>query len=237
MLSDKKILAIIPARGGSKRLPDKNIKLLAGKPLLAHAIIQAKKSRYIDRVVVSTENKKIAGISKQYRAEVIARPKELAACDAKVVDAVFHALEFLNSKNYVPDIVVLVQPTSPLRTAGDIDRAIERFLKNKCEMVMSVCEVNSPVYRSLKMEKKYLKPVLGREYISDRGQDLPKIYIANGAIYILTPKIIKKYQAIYASKILPYFMPAEKSIDIDDEADFKKAEKLMNKKKNGIKKQ
>ena len=227
-------MAIIPARGNSKRLLQKNIKIMAGKPLIAHTIIAAKKSKYINRTIVSTEDKEIAEISKKYGAEIFKRPGYLAADKVKVAKVVLHFLKILEEERYFPELVVLLQPTSPLRTADDIDEAIESFFKNDCEMVMSVGEVSSPVYRSFKIEGKYLEPVLGHNYISARGQDLPKIYIANGAIYIATPQIIKKYQAIHALKILPYFMPEEKSIDIDDRIDFERAEKLMKNKNNEI---
>lgn len=235
MILNKKILAIIPARGGSKRLPQKNIKTMVGHPLISYTINSAKKSKYINRIIVSTDDKNIAEISKKYGAEVFIRPKYLAGDKIKIAKVILNLLEVLKKERYYPEIVVLLQPTSPLRSSGDIDNAVIIFLKNSCETVMSVCTANSPIYRSLKLKRQYLKPVLGQKYVLARSQNLPKIYIANGAIYISTPKIIKKYQSVYTSKILPYFMPEEKSIDIDDELDFKKAEKLMNK-KNGIKK-
>jgi len=227
MKENKKILAIIPARGGSKKLPGKNIKLMAGKPLIAYTIEAALESRYIDKVIVSTDDEKISEVSKKYRAEVVRRPDYLATDTIKTVGVVLHALEVLKKVNYIPEVVILLQPTSPLRTADDIDRATDIFLENKndCELVMSVCETN--IYWSLKEEGKYLKSVFDHKCLSERNQDLPKTYIMNGATYITTPEIIKKYKAVHSEKIMPYFMPKEKSIDIDDESDFKLAEKLL----------
>ena len=230
----KKILAIIPARGGSKKLPGKNIKLMAGKPLIAHTIISALESKYIDKTIVSTDSKEIDEVSKRYGAEVIQRPEHIATDNAKMTNVILHTLEVLEKEKYLPEIVILLQPTSPLRTVSDIDKAIESFLKNKvhCELVMSVCQIKSSAFWALKMEGNYLKSLFGYNYLAEENQELPKVYIPNGAIYVIMPEIIKKYQAVHSSKILPYFMSKEKSIDIDDEFDFKLAEsKIINKKK------
>jgi len=134
----KVILAIIPARGGSKRLPKKNVRILRGKPLIFYTIDTANKSKYLDRVIVSTDDKKIAEISAKYGAEVIERPKKLARDDSPIIDAIFHVLNKIEA-----DIVVLLQPTSPLRTAKDIDEAINLFIDNKCDSVIS-CSVDGP---------------------------------------------------------------------------------------------
>ena len=232
MIQKKKILAIIPARGGSKRVPKKNIRLLTGKPLIAYTIETALKSRYLNRIVVSTEDEEIARISKKYGAEVIKRPKILAADKAKTVEAVFHVLKVLTRKKYIPDLIILLQPTSPLRTVDDIDKAINIFLQNKCESVVSVCEMEPSPYRFFGIKEKYLKLILGRKNLLKRSQDLPKIYVINGALYISTPKIIRKYKSFYSSKILPYIMPKERSVDIDDEIEFKLAEIIIKNERN-----
>ena len=195
MIQKKKILVIIPARGGSKRIPKKNIRLLAGEPLIAYTIETALKSRYLNRIVVSTEDEEIARISKKYGAEVIKRPKILAADKAKTVDAISHVLKILERKKYIPDLIILLQPTSPLRTADDIDKAIDIFLQNKCESVVSVCEMEPSPYWFFGIKEKYLKPILGRKNLLKRSQDLPKIYVINGAIYITTPNILKRYKS------------------------------------------
>jgi len=138
MYKDKKILALIPARGGSKGLPRKNIKPLLGKPLIAWTIEQSLASKYLDKVVVSTEDKEIAEISKKYGAEVpFIRPKELAKDDTPSIDVVLHAIDFLEKKELF-NIIVLLQPTSPLRTISDIDNSIEFLFSKNAQAIISV---------------------------------------------------------------------------------------------------
>ncbi|MAF43259.1 MAG: acylneuraminate cytidylyltransferase [Parcubacteria group bacterium] len=229
--NNKKIIAIIPARGGSKTVPKKNIKLLAGKPLIAYTIEEAKKSKYLDRIIVSTQDKEIANVSEKYGAEVIKRPEHLAGDTSKTIDALLHVVRVLIRKKYFPEIAVELQPTSPLRQVKDIDEAIEFFFKNKSDSVTvaSVCEEVFNPYLALKIEKKSLKPVFGWEYFSKRKQDLPKVYFPNGAIHIFTPKFLFKNKSVYRQKVLPYIMPSERSIDIDQESDFLLAETYLNK--------
>lgn len=229
MKEKAKIITIIPARGGSKGIPRKNLRLLARKPLIAYSIETALKSKWIDRVIVSTEDEEIAEISREDGAEIIERPKEMARDDSPTIDAIFHALEVLKVENYEPDITILLQPTSPLRTAKDIDNAIELFLNNDGESVVSVCEVEHTPYWSFKIEDKCLKPIFEEKYLRMRRQELPKVYIPNGAIYISTPENLRKYNGFYCSMTVPYVMPPERSIDIDREIDFMLAELLMRK--------
>jgi len=232
-ITDKKILAIIPARGKSKRLPRKNIKLLSGKPLIAWTIEAAKKSKYVNRVVVSTEDKEIAQISKKWGAEIVNRPKELATDTAKTIDVIFHLLDVLKKEKYYPKIVVLLQPTSPLRTFQDIDSAVKLFLNKKCRSVISVFEAEANFWWAMEIKKSYLKPFFTWEKFFARSQDLPKVYTPNGAIYISTPEILKKYKSFYIkNEILPYIMPKERSIDIDYEIDFKLAELIIKNEEN-----
>lgn len=220
MKNDKKIIAIIPARGGSKEIPRKNIKPLVRKPLIAHTIEAALESKYLDMVIVSTEDEEIAKISKKYGAEVKKRSKKLSTDTAKIIDVVLDLLNTLKTEKYQPEIIVLLQPTSPLRTVDDIDRAIETFLKNKCGSVISVCETEQSPYWDLKVRKKYLKPLLSWKYFKMRRQDLDKVYTLNGAIYVTTTERLVKYKSFYGKKILPYIMPKERSVDIDSELDF-----------------
>ena len=230
---ENKIIAIIPARGSSKRIPRKNIKILARKPLIYYTIKAALGSKYLDRVIVSTEDKEIAQISQKYGAEIIKRPKELATDESKTVDVVFHTLDVLiRKKNYIPRLVVFLQPTSPLNTSRDIDKAINIFFQEECESVASVCEIHLSPYWCFALENKYLKPLLGRKYLSRRSQDLPRTYVHNGAIFISTPKVIRKYKSFYSLKILPYIMSKEKSLQIDYPIDFLLAELLIKNEKN-----
>lgn len=228
---NKKILAIIPARGKSKRLPHKNIKIMAGKPLIAYTIIAARKSRHINRIIVSTENRKIAEISKKYGAEVLKRPKSLAKDNIEVRDVVLSVLKVLEKEKYIPELVVILQPTSPLKTGRNIDEAIENFSKNKnkCEVSISVCETKYPLQWLFRVRKKILKPLFSYNCFSENSQGKEKIYVPNGAIYIAKSRIFKKNKNLNSKKILPYFMPKETIIDIDDKLDFAIAEKLMKK--------
>ena len=232
IMDNKKILAIIPARGGSKGIPRKNIKLLAGKPLIAYSIEAGLKSKYINKVVVSTEDEEIAEISKKYGAEVVKRPKELARDESPTIDAIKYTLKFLEFEGYIPDIIILLQPTSPLRTVDDINKAIELFLNNDCESVVSVSECKKSPYWSLKIEDGYIKPILGWDYfLNKRRQDLPKTYYLNGAIYITTVKDLFKYNGFFSQNTDPYIMPEIRSIDIDESIDLKFVEFLLCKEK------
>jgi len=225
MIKGKAVVAIIPARGGSKGIPKKNIRLLGGKPLIAYSIEAALKSKFIDRVIVSTENEEIAKIAKKYGAEIIKRPRELAADETPTIDVIFHVLEII--KGYYPKVIVVLQPTSPLRTTQDINSAVKLFLENDCESVVSVCEAEPSPYWSFKIERGYLKPIFGENYLRMRRQKLPKLYVPNGAIEISRPEILHKYRSFYCKETTPYVMPPERSIDIDSEIDLKLAELLM----------
>ena len=222
------VLGIIPARGGSKGLPRKNIRPLLGKPLIAWTIEQAKSSRYIDKVIVSTDDPEIAEIAKKYGAKVpFLRPRELARDDSLTIDVIMHALGVLKAENYNPDIIILLQPTSPLRNAEDIDSAIELFLNSDCESVVSVCEVGHSPYWCFEIEDGYLKSLFGDEYLRMRRQELEKVYMPNGAIYISTPQTLYKCESFYCNHTIPYIMPTRRSIDIDNEIDFMLAESLI----------
>lgn len=221
-----KILALIPARGGSKGIQKKNIKLLFGKPLIAWTIDQAKKSEYLNKIIVTTEDEEIGEISRSWGADIIKRPKELAKDESPTIDAIFHTLEVLKSENYNPDIIILLQPTSPLRTTKDIDNAMELFLNTNCESVVSVCELKHSPYWCFEIEKGYLKSLFGDEYLRRRRQDLENVYMPNGAMYISTPENLRKYKGFYCLRTIPYIMPPERGIDIDNEVDFMLAELL-----------
>ena len=225
-IKNNKILAIIPARGGSKRIPGKNTKLLAGKPLISYTIEAALDSQYLDKVVVSTDDEGIAQVARRWRAEVIKRPKQLAADSSRTIEAVFHVLTSLGRENYIPEVLVLLPPTSPLRVTKDIDTAIELFLNKDCESLISVCSLKRTPYWVYKIEKGYLKFLMDLASCGEGG-DLSKIYISNGAISINTTEALYKYNEFLAKKTIPYIMPYERSIDIDEEVDFKFAELLL----------
>jgi len=229
---ERSILAIIPARGSSKGMPRKNIRLLCGKPLIAYTIETALKSKLVDRVVVSTEDKEIADISKEHGAEVISRPPELAQDDTPSFPVFQHAITHLEEVNdYHPKIIVILQPTSPLRIVEDIDRAIEGFLEAKYDSVVSVCEVEHPPHWMYTLAGERLKPLIegGKKVV--RRQDAPKVYRLNGAVYVSSRDTAMKENRVLGRDTKAYIMPLERSIDIDTELDFKLAEFLMRERK------
>jgi CMP-N,N'-diacetyllegionaminic acid synthase len=223
----EKVVSIIPARGGSKGLPRKNVALLNGKPLIAYSIESALKSMLVSRVIVSTEDAEIAETSRRYGSEVMDRPEELAQDSSPTIPVVVHALHRLEEAKYRADVVVLLQPTTPLRTSQDIDAAVELFLETDCQSVVSVCEMEHSPYWSFQTEEGYLKPLLGEKYLKMRRQDLPKVYLPNGALFISRPKTIYELKSFYSSQTVPYLMPPERSIDIDSEIDLCQAEHLL----------
>ena len=163
----------------------------------------------------------------------ISIPERLSKDTTPTQPVVEHAISSLEEgKSYKPDIVVLLQPTSPLRTERDIDSAIEVFLKHRCESVISVCQTEHPLNWCLKKKKKYLEPIFGWKDFRKRRQDFNKIYLPNGAIFVAKPETLLKYRSFYTKKMLPYIMPPERSIDIDTELDLELAEYIIKKYKD-----
>ncbi len=226
-----KILGIIPARGGSKGIPGKNIKKLNGKPLIFYTINEAKKSKFLDNIIVSTEDNKIEKVAKKYGIEVVKRPKKLSTDNSTSISVLKHTIINLEkTKKFFPDIIVMLQPTSPLRKSSDIDLAIEKFLKTDCDTIIGVTEVQHPPYWTYYIENGRLIPIIeGGEKIF-RRQDSKKFYQINGAIYIISRNKILKQDSIISKNNFPYIMPPQRSIDIDNEMDFKLAELLLEEK-------
>jgi len=227
-----KILSIIPARGGSKGVTKKNIRLMAGKPLIFYSIEAGLKSEYIDRVVVTTENIEISKIAERYGAEVIKRPEKLAKDDTPSPPVYKHAIRFLEkNKQYKPDIIVVLQPPTPLRTVEDIDSCIRKLIKEKCDSVITLRKVEHPVHWMVKIDKngKVYKYFELNEI--KRRQDAADVYMPNGAVFVTWYDIFMKYCTMRGPDTRAIIMPQERSIDIDTELDFFIAEKLMDKKK------
>ena len=222
---NKTFLAIIPARGGSKRLPRKNLLDLCGKPLIAWSIEAALKSKYISKVIVSSDDEEILNIAKEYKADFIKRPDELASDTATTFDTLKHTLE--NVEKY--DYVVLLQPTSPLRTEKHINEAIELLEEKNADAIISVCEMeHSPLWSNTLDENLDITNFLRDEVLNKRSQDLPKYYRLNGAIYICkTDKLLQNKGFFLKENIYAYKMNKKHSVDIDEEIDFIIAEKLM----------
>jgi len=226
---DKKIIALIPARGGSKGLPRKNIALLNGKPLISYSIQSALNTNLVSRVIVSTEDAEIAETSRKYGAEVMDRPRELAQDDTPTMSVVIWTLNQLEANGYFADAIVLLQPTTPLRTSHDIDAAAKLFFESDCESVVSICEMEHSPYWSFKVENGFISSLLGKEHLSIRRQDLPKVYLPNGALFISSPKVLLRTKSFYTDRTMPYIMPSERSIDIDSEKDLLLAEIMLRK--------
>ena len=225
MFRGNTIVCTIPARGGSKGIPRKNAKKLAGKPLIAYAIGAAKRSRYIDRVIVSTDNAEIANIAKRYGAEVpFLRPAHLAQDATPTIAVVQDVLKEMKGMGFDPQIHVLVQPTSPFVIAKDIDRAIEMMIKTNTDSCVSICEVSERPEWMYTISSGKIKPYLPRSKPTPR-QKLPVLYRTNGAVFVTRVSALQK--GIIAKKSSAITMPKERSIDIDDEFDFKMAELIM----------
>ena len=225
-LEKMNIIAIIPARGGSKGIPRKNVKLLNGIPLIAYSIIEAKKSRFVNHVVVSTEDEEIAGVAREWGAEIpCMRPHKLAMDDVPTLPVIQH-MTICAEKSYgVVDVVVLLQPTSPLRTVEDIDAAIGKLIETKADAVVSVVEMKQHPYLSFKLEGDRLEPLYGVEKRVQR-QKLPSTYALNGAVYV-TRRDVLLNSGLYGEDNRAIVMPEERSIDIDDMFQFKLVEMIM----------
>jgi N-acylneuraminate cytidylyltransferase len=219
-------LAIIPARGGSKGVPRKNLRLLLGKPLIVWTIESARESRRLGRVIVSTEDGEIAEIAKRAGAEVpFRRPHDLAQ-DATTTEAVlFHALDAIEPEGYRPDAVVLLQPTSPARRAGTIDRAIEQFESQKADSLVSVCETHHFFWRDPR------NPSASYDYRNrPRRQDIPaseRWMRENGSIYVTSASTLRECGNRLGGRITMYEMGEDESWEIDTETDFRIVEALM----------
>lgn len=231
MITKYKILALIPARGGSKGIKDKNIVDLCGRPLISYTIGAALKSKYIDSVVVSTDSPKISSVSLNYGAMVpFLRPKKLASDTAKTIEVMEHALKKLMYLGKKYDIVVLLQATSPLRSYKDIDCALELFVERKGQSLLSINEVSKHplLIRALKKGNKLSRILDKRSDV--RRQDMNKYYFVNGAIYINKVDQICSSTSLNDNEI-GYVLPEIRSVDIDDETDLVIAKALMKMKK------
>jgi len=226
MYKDKTFLAIIPARGGSKRLPRKNILDLDGEPLIAYSIESAQKSKYIDKVIVSSDDNEILKISQTYGIDILKRPAELASDTSTSFDAIKHAIKHSNKYDYI----ILLQPTSPLRNFKHIEEAIELLEEKNADAIISVCEMDhSPLWSNTLNESFSMKGFLRDEVLNKRSQDLETYYRLNGAIYICkTNKLLEEESFFLKENIFAYIMDRKSSIDIDEEIDFKIAETLLN---------
>lgn len=223
------MIALIPARSGSKTVKNKNIKTIKGKPLIAHTIIAAKKSKYIKEIYLITDNKKIAKIGEKYGAKVpFLRPKYLAKDNSKAIDTYIYFLKRIK-KNFSPKDITVLLPTSPLKKAIHIDQAIKLFYKNKSSSLISVKEIEFPLEWVKMIKKRKGKSIIKSMYQNNNlnRQKYKKYYIPNGSIFIFDISKLIKYKKYYFKDTTPYIMTRENSIDIDDKLDFDIANYLM----------
>lgn len=229
MIGSYHVTALIPARGGSKRLPRKNVKPLSGKPLIAWTIEAAKSSKYIDSVVVSTDDLEIKDISEQFGASVpFLRPEILSNDTASSFDVIQHAIQFLKIEGE-NNLIVLLQPTSPLRTVEELDDALEFFIRKKAKGIVSISECeHSPLWANVLPKDASMAHFIRTEVLGKRSQDLEKFYRLNGSIYIYqTQELIKNNQFFYHESVYGFETPLRNSVDIDTELDFLIAETIM----------
>lgn len=223
-------LAIIPARGGSKVLPKKNIKLLNKKPMIAYTIEAALQSNCFTHIIVSTDDIETAHISKQYGADIpFIRPPHLATDSTNSIDVILHALDFFETQNHFFDLVTLLQPTSPLRNATDIINASHLLIEKNASAVISVCETATPLawINTLPADHS-LKNFLPSGIAHQRRQEFATHYQLNGAIYMAKTELLKIQKSFFSDISYAYIMPHERSVDIDNIYDFYFCETLMN---------
>jgi len=225
-----RILGFIPARGGSKGVPGKNIKLLNGKPLLAFTTEVALQSQLLSKVMVSSDDNQIIEVAKSRGVAVpFVRPASLSQDDSPTIDAVIHALQWFEENNIFFDAVCLLQPTSPFRTADFLDMAIDKFRTTDCDSLVSVLKVPheyNPHWTFEVDQNANLKIATGELEIIGRRQDLPQAYHRDGSIYLVKTAVILEKHSLYGEKIAFIESPPEWYVNIDNHSDWEKAERL-----------
>jgi CMP-N,N'-diacetyllegionaminic acid synthase len=224
------ILGIIPARGGSKAIPRKNLALLGNKPLLAWTVEVALESASLDRLVISTDDPEIAEVGKKLGAEVpFLRPAELATDASTSMDVILHAIRwFADNENYRPDYVLLLQPTSPLRTATDVREPIKLALAKHADSVVSVCETHQhPLWMKGVNEEGTLVDLYPQSSAPTRRQDLPSVFALNGAIYLALRTFLLSERTFISDRTYAYVMPENRSLDVDTPWDLHVADLIL----------
>jgi len=227
MYLGKRILGVIPARGGSKGVPRKNVRTVGSKPLIAWTIDEAKKSKYIDRLILSSDDDEIIRVAQKWGCEVpFRRPAELASDDSPAIATIIHALSAI-AESF--DYLVLLQPTSPLRNVDDIDGCIEKCLSQKSNSCVSVTVVDKSPYWMFSVDKaSKMHPIMESSVKYSRRQDLPVIYVLNGAVYVLDCRWLVNNRGFIDKETLAYEMPKERAVDVDTEVDIKYLDFLLN---------
>jgi N-acylneuraminate cytidylyltransferase len=225
VIAGRSVLALVPARGGSKGLPRKNVLPIAGKPLIAWSIEAARRSKYVDRVIVSSEDAEILAAATAAGAYApFVRPASLAADDSSSVDVALHALEALD-RSY--DYLVLLQPTSPLRSTEDIDACLEACVQGEAPSCVSVTEPDKSPYWMYTLDaRSRLVPLLpGQDF--GRRQQLPRVFALNGAVYVTSTRSLRAHRSFVTAETVGWQMPRARAVDIDDDLDFRIAGLLL----------
>lgn len=226
----QKVTAIITARGGSKGVPRKNIRLVDGKPLIGYTIEAALKCPLIDACYVTTEDPEIKQVSLTYGSKVIERPDELAQDNSLSVDAVAHAISKITDMGEMSEYFVLLQPTSPLRNEKHLSKCLEEFFKSDCLCAVSVTEAEHHPWKMLFSSAGKIEPVHSKESLETPRQLLPKAYRINGAIYVMQTKTFLRYKRFFIDPAYPFFMKQEDSLDIDNESDLEELSVILRRK-------
>lgn len=218
MINGKRVLAVVPARGGSKGVPGKNVRVVGGKPLIVWTIEAARAASHIDRLVVSSDDDAIIAAARAADADVpFRRPAHLATDSAATIDVVFHALDQLPGFEFV----VLLQPTSPMRSSADIDAALECCIRADAPACVSVAEAEQSPYWMFNLDAVgHLRPLLGETHAASRRQDLPPVYVLNGAVYVANCAWLRQARSFVTPETVAYLMPPARSVDIDTELDM-----------------
>ncbi|MHA2023948.1 MAG: cytidylyltransferase domain-containing protein [Candidatus Thorarchaeota archaeon] len=217
MSTSGSIICVILARGGSKRIPLKNLVVIKGLPLIAWSVIQATESLLVDEVFVSTDNDEITNVAKKYGAKIIERPAEFAGDKSTSESALLHALEYAELHGKV-QAVVFLQPTSPVRTRSDIDNAVKLYLESRCDSLFSACKVEGFVWRS---STSGLQPVNYRPSQRPMNQDIKEfLFEENGSIYVFAPETLRKYNSRIGENPVVYEMPQWRSYQFDEHSDL-----------------
>ncbi len=233
MIEGKKVLAIIPARGGSKGLPGKNIRMVCGKPLLAWPIEEALKSKYVDKVIISTEDVGIANVASMAGAEVpFMRPMELASDTARSADVIVHALNFFTAQKKCYDYIILLEPTSPLTEASDVDAALQMLHKarNLADSIVGISPVGGthPDFDVRLSEGGLISPYAAPDFSSlKRRQDTESIYFMEGSLYISAVDVFLAKQSFCHERTMGYMVPRWKSFEADELMDLICIEALL----------
>lgn len=237
MINGKNVLAVVPARGGSKGLPGKNIRVVAGKPLLAWSVEAGLQSRYVDHLIVSTDSPEIAEVARAHGARVpFLRPAHLASDAAGHVEVMLHAVDWMETKgSFLADYMVMLEPTSPLRDAQDVDTALEAMeARAENEALVGVCRVESghPAFLC-RREEGFIRPFEGERFVFKRRQELDDLYFFEGSVYISKVPSFRSRLSFYHERTIPFEVPKWKSFEVDDHVDLLLIERLLELKQAG----